>query len=125
MLDKDFVPHQESLELKELGFDEPTIFVRTESGLLKHVLVSSYKGDYKGDYISKDSHDSRLNNPTFSQAFRFFRKKGYDIKIEKESEGLYFGFYWTGVAWIIVGEGSYEKAELECLRKLMEIVKNK
>ena len=23
MLDKEFVPHQESLELKELGFDEP------------------------------------------------------------------------------------------------------
>jgi hypothetical protein len=59
---------------------------------------------------------------TFSQAFRFFREGGYDTKIEKESEGLYFAFYWTGVAWIIIGNGSYREAEIQCLNKLIEII---
>lgn len=109
MLEKDFVPPQESLEVKELGFDEPCMGYRDGNG---HLMI-------------KSTPHCVISSPTFSQTFRFFRKKGYDIKIEKESEGLYFGFYWTGAAWIIVGEGSYEKAELACLRKLIEIVKNK
>jgi hypothetical protein len=62
--------------------------------------------------------------PLYQQAFRWFRKKGYDVKIAKESLDLYFGFYWTGAAWITIGSGSYEEAELACLKKLIEIVEN-
>lgn len=112
-LEKEFVPYQESLELKELDFDEPLHF-----GYYKDEIA------YWNNPNNHNQSNVKVSAPTFSQAFRWFRKKGYDVKIQKESDGLYFGFYWTGASWVIVGDGTYEEAELECLRKLIEIVKN-
>ena len=135
-MDKEFVPPTESLELKELGFNEPCFGYYVDGELRGINLGHEGLGGIKPYYKRFGFHtlcNSDINNteksvvtaPTFSQAFRFFREKGYDVNVQKESEGVYFGFYWSGVAWVIVGEGTYEQAELECLRKLIEIVKNK
>ena len=119
-MEKEFVPYEESLELKELGFDEPC-FARYD-GRGKH------KGKiwYEMPNTGQDSIPvGDVLAPTFSQAFRWFRKKGYDVKVEKESAEVYFGFWWTGVAWSLIESGTYEEAELTCLRKLIQIVKEK
>ena len=78
------------------------------------------------DIINDDSAELIGAKPAIltSAAFRWFREKGYDVKVQKESPRLYFGFYWNGAVWSIVGDGTYEEAELACLRKLIEIVKN-
>ena len=81
--------------------------------------------DMKPEYLDKLSLNDIHRTVVNSMAFRWFRDRAYDVKIEKESTGLYFGFHWSGVAWVIVGIGSYEEAELACLNKLIEIVKNK
>lgn len=113
-IEKEFIPYQQTLALKELGFDEPCF---------------AYYGEINGGeielFLKKEfnSETPYVLAPTFYQAFRWFREKGYDVKIQKESDGLYFGFYWTGAAWVIIGVGTYEEAELECLKKLIEIVK--
>jgi hypothetical protein len=120
-LEKEFAPYQESLELKELGFDEPCF----GSWETDYVKLPTYTHSISGFYKNSNHPIGKVTAPTFSQAFRWFREKGYDVKVQKESAVLYFGFYWTGVAWITVGAGSYEEAELACLRKLIEIVKNK
>ena len=116
-MEKEFVPYEPTLELKELGFDDPcfAVYGKSEGYLFK---VHTDKFDTVDELHF-------IKSPTFSQAFRWFRDKGYDVKISKENTGLYFGFYWTGVAWIIVGTGTYEEAELACLIKLIEIVKSK
>lgn len=129
---KDFVPHEQLLELVEIGFDS-FYTIPTDS----YTKIYGYYYTYNGkDWEFVDSHsflaldedmdigrDFIIEAPLYQQVFRWFRDKGYDVKIEKESTGLYFGFYWSGVAWVIVGIGSYEESELACLSKLIEIVK--
>ena len=117
---KDFTSYQQALKLKELGFDEPC-FGRWWFNAGIHKLNEEELEIIKSYYFGLPEY--YILAPTFSQAFRFFRDKGYDTKIEKESEGLYFAFYWTGVAWIIVGNGSYREAEMACLNKLITLIK--
>ena len=108
-MEKYFVTYNQSLALKELGFDEPCFGWYHPKGNIIYAITTD--------------KDCIVNAPLKSQVFEWFRKQGYDTKVEKESEGLYFGFYWTGAAWIIVGNGSYEEAESACIDKLIVILK--
>jgi hypothetical protein len=99
-MNKDFVPYKESLELKELGFDEPC-FTKFEDYFNKtklHPILATlhlntpYENEYNGydqkiindqskrwfftGYKNsvKDHNNDILSAPTFSQAFRFFRE---------------------------------------------------
>jgi hypothetical protein len=119
-LEKEFIPYEQALALKELGFDEPCL------GFYEQLSLDFYLWQY--DNLLTNTvidaeflEDYECCAPLYQQAFKFFREKGYDVKVERESKDLYFGFYWTGVAWIIVGEGTYEEAELACVVKLIEI----
>jgi hypothetical protein len=106
---KEFVPYQLALELKQLGFNEPC-------------LASYYHAGKKLDIAEYVRHgEYTVLAPLYQQAFEWFRFKGLEIKVEKESEGLYFGFYFTGVAWMLINEGTYQDVELSCLKKLIEI----
>ena len=117
-IEKEFVPYQESLELKELGFDEPCVYYVDKDN-------NSYIYNFQThpDEFIEGCGVNVIPTPTLSQVFRWFRQKGYDIKVQKESKGSYFGFYWTGASWVTVGAGSYEEAEQACLDELIKIVK--
>ena len=122
-MEKEFVPYDESLALKELGFDKPCM-----------------RGWYKNLEIwYHPNSDIILDNPTFSQAFRWFKEK-YKLMscITPCSDGEYiFTLYdlnkcdlevFVEDIEIMESEDSYEffeDAELEGLKKLIEIVKNK
>ncbi len=116
-MEKEFIPYEQALALKELGFDEPCM-----------------RGWYKdgGIWYHPDS-DIILDNPTFSQAFRWFREKyflfgypfpndyqnyGYRIVEMTSDENKELVYDWGT-------KDSVEEAELECLKKLIEIVKDK
>jgi hypothetical protein len=60
-----------------------------------------------------------ISAPTFSQAFRWFREK-YNLK---DKYGVFP--HHTIMFNYIIGGGKEEEAELACLIKLIEIVKNK
>jgi hypothetical protein len=71
--------------------------------------------------------------PTYSQCFRWFREK-YDLHVEiardKENSKLYVFFITNSddiypVSMDFSDGRLYEEAELECLKKLIEIVKQK
>ena len=135
--EKDFVPKKQALALKKLGFDESCLM--------------AYLGKEKEPYLKCDdtwhlqAKDvlNPLKTPTFSQAFRWFRDK-YGLKISFP--------YWNGFNKMIPEDlgrdkyeimiipanhrtisvrnpkgriwfDTYEQAELECLKKLIEIVK--
>jgi hypothetical protein len=127
-MDKEFVLYAEALELKELGFDEPCFGFFVGLGDNKEnpftlMRIPSEKGQFK--WV-----DNAFHTPTYSQAFRWFREKyklsgtphyftnGFycytinDMKNSKKSNRLFTEFE------------TYEEAELACLRKLIEIVKN-
>ena len=128
-MQEQFVKYEQAVALKELGFDYPCfgyyilkdcqLYYDTIIDRKDNVFRNNTSLNYYGDLKEK------VAAPLKSQVFDWFRKQGYDTKVQKESEGLYFGFYWNGAAWVIVGNGSYEEAESACIDKLIDIIKNK
>ena len=111
-----FVPYEQALALKELGFDEPCFkvydtmgYVQDEQTMLNMIL----------DYCLA---------PLYQQAFKWFRKKysliGEIFSQLRPSNKFMYGFKIGGSDIIFDGFQTYEEAELECLRKLIEIITN-
>jgi hypothetical protein len=124
--DKDFAPYQPSLDMKELGFDEPCFGYYNVSN---QELIEDLSNNRTGN------DDSRwASAPLYSQAFRWFREK-YDLVHRINRDGGYLicaTLYLYDEAdqgaiekFIDCYPNTYEEAELACLNKLIEIVKNK
>lgn len=120
-MNKEFVPYAEALELKQLGFDEPSFgWWFTDEEML---IIEKSK---------KSTSENIIQAPTFSQAFDFFRKYP-DWPIESwiqpylsQNPRQYKGFYWRRGEKVSVGVFSiYDEAQLNLLRKLIEIIKTK
>ena len=131
MMNNNFIPYTESLELKVLGFDEPCFGYY-------HVCDGYTKG-YAFCYFNEPERyesDSAVLAPTFSQAFNFFEEK-YQIFLEKEVvttpneilDIIYRIKSWRFAPITIEFEHPYDcfdkyKSELECLRNMINIIKN-
>ena len=119
-MEKEFIPYEQALALKELGFNEPCFgYYDNKQQIFYNSLMLS-------------NHSSA---PTFSQAFRWFREK-YNLHSQtpstcvEESDRIFYNNPIYDELDSIVFESmeqytSYEEAELECLKKLIEIVKEK
>jgi len=124
---KEFLDYTEALELKELGFDEPCF------GCYFHNNKDAVEYNPDGIPLNHNNRKSRISAPTFSQAFRWFREKyGFEIFLQKEvnllSGKTYSYLIENDVEEIIkrsLSKSGIERAELECLKKLIEIVKEK
>jgi len=111
---KDFIPYEQALELKELGFDEPCFGWFTDSYLRIGAVVESKHVQGEGEILA----------PTYSQAFTWFREKyQIDSWIYPNLNGLYsVSIVRRGVGLGKVSEyQTYPEAELACLIKLIEI----
>ena len=111
-MNKEFTPYQEALELKELGFDEPCFGYYEPNKKFEYLNWETFK-DFP--YLAKNSEWQDLYGaPLYQQAFRWFRKP--------ENGSLnHLDFMYE---YLKDDSMSYEEAELECLKKLIEIVKN-
>ena len=140
MLEKDFAPHPEALELNQLGFDEPCIAWYAENKGLQ-IAPDTFK-----KWTSKPCNNSNIitvfnsdciTAPTYSQAFRWFREKHQLIHhvswvYKKTYDGVDWFFEIKGINMannnVIPHEETrfetYEEAELGCLKKLIGIVKS-
>jgi hypothetical protein len=127
-MEKEFIPYEQALVLKELGFDEPCFGYYVGLGdnneeQFKLLQIQSEKGQFEWT-------DNVYQAPTYQQAFRWFREK-YNIEChikslyeQRENKGYYFGIDdYTNRDFYSKPYYSYEEAELECLKKLIEIVK--
>jgi hypothetical protein len=121
-MEKEFVPYEESLELKELGFDEPCLGVYYESKTF--YIYTKSKGVKNSD---KTSQSWVFTAPLYQQAFKFFREKKIQSTIQEYDFNNYMYLIDDGINRDIevMGYNSYEEAEIECLKKLIEIVKEK
>jgi hypothetical protein len=128
-LEKEFVPYEQSLALKELGFDEPCF------AFYNGKFIQSTEFDFDSyNSINVGPHPLA---PTFSQAFRWFREKyNLDSWIQpftsEKSNGVlylpdesYSYFIFKDGVWVDdkVDFSEPEEAELACLIKLIEIAK--
>ena len=154
-MNKEFIPHKQSLDLQELGFDEPCLAFFEINNThqpqnLRYFLKTAVNREYiENTKILKYIYgENSLLAPLYQQAFRWFREK-YDLVIEPcvpfqrlysteedHFEILEFGYriysfdqYRGGlrdkIEWDGYDNSNEEETELECLKKLIEIVKSK
>ena len=135
-MEKEFIPHEQALALKELGFDEPCMYIFDKQ---RNNLMCPIYGLFENEEPNRF-----LNAPLYQQAFRCFREKyklSCFIELIDNSKHYYFDFTicdsknrdWDDMNCFdsckrIYDDGkfgTYEEAELECLKKLIEIVKEK
>jgi hypothetical protein len=122
-MEKEFIPHKLAFELKELGYDEPCLMYWYEASN-GYVLVNK----------KDQTFQPYTNAPLYQQAFRWFREKyGYNCFVTSSIlDGKWYYFRENlndreddSEPELTPKFDTYEEAELECLKKLIEIVKNK
>ena len=130
----EFIPYEQSLELKELGFDEPC-FGKIYADGGSEQLSYPYKNS---DQIGKVTSCSA---PLYQQVFRWFREKynlrgfiGFRPNV-KQFDCHVYDMSLSGKEYVKQRTyeefqkdpkfGTYEEAELECVKELISIVKNK
>ncbi len=122
-MNKEFIPHQEALELKELGFNELCLEAYDKNGMLYH----SHKTDKLFTALNSNL-STQCSAPLFQQAFRWFREK-HNLKscimfrTSMEDNKEYYDWLIKGQEVVYRHFNTYEKAELACLKKLIKIVK--
>ena len=123
-MNKEFIPYDQALALKELGFDEPCF---------------RWYDERWGDDLQQDKFNTNkdlfmtdldCSAPLYQQVFRWFRENHglWQIVMQNTDKD------WTYDILPIIGItdyrlfdvfDTYEEAELHCLKKLIEIVKGK
>jgi hypothetical protein len=134
MMEKEFIPYEQALALKELGFEEICLgfydpnheYLYIVGNALNYNFISTLPESLK----VKNPRLRDISAPLYQQAFRWFREKynlygtiryGYN----EFDESIYL---FPSVNGVIAGDDSFkiqEESELECLNKLIEILKDK
>lgn len=130
-----FCTHNQSLALKELGFDEPCFAFYAIPNVGNKLFFDIDPDDGELTSLNQNqiyhnnlSEVGRISAPLKSQVFEWFREKyGYWSYIKEATKGTCrFNiekfdekFFNSGLF------GSYDEAESACIDKLIEIVKNR
>ena len=132
---KEFIPYEQALELKKLGFDEPfnpfdTFYYRNGDLCEANKDAVEYFNSFNDEVVLA---------PLYQQAFRWFREK-YNLNgilnhypNTKLWDFSVHDLRWSGKEFIehvkkedrSVKYSTYKEAELACLNKLIELIKTK
>lgn len=138
-MEKEFVTYEIALALKELGFDKPCFFAFDNCST--PMRCSDLRTNEQKFYGVNYNSSTYTSQPTFSQAFRWFREKhnlcgevytvnmgaiDYSFQIrDLYSENYIHDNFEANTGGYIGTFLTYEEAELDCLIKLIEIVESK
>jgi len=113
-MEKEFLPYQESLELKELGFNEKCAahYIDEDDLELKWKIYRN---------LSFNT-DNCVQAPLYQQAFRFFREK-YDFRYSIGNTNISVVHY--GTTQLLQNNATYEDAELATIKWFIEKAKQK
>jgi hypothetical protein len=155
-MEKEFIPYEQALALKELGFESPYPIGGYQGGKVFYYEKGELYYDGRPMY-SSDAHSGQLLAPLYQQAFRWFREKYnlvHEISWGKYKGGVSFDYDIFSLVLPTDDElgneddiyiekpmetydslaeksfrdresDTFEEAELACLKKLIEIVKQK
>ena len=139
-MEKEFIPYEQALALEELGFDEDCFSDYFSFNNVNQTLEDDIQLILNQESIDDYCEENDLypfhicSAPLYQQAFRWFREKHnfhhYIEPIHRNSKIQY--------EYCVVNSSedakefneddiisTYEEAELECLKKLIEITKTK
>ncbi len=119
---KEFIPYEQALELKELGFDEECLAYYHQDQMLEKDSLGIKRDHYRGKF--------GVLAPLYQQAFRFFREKykidsWISINLQAATNYSFSILDGSHLEKCITNLTTQEEAELACLKKLIEIAKNK
>jgi hypothetical protein len=128
---KEFISYEQALALKELGFDEPCLAFYTQNA---YGSTPEQKVQYWREPIGGNDDYVFILAPLYQQVFRWFREKYNlfcEIQIDRTTEPKFcfdifqyehFGNYEKIEVkeWYLYR--TQEEVELECLKKLIEII---
>jgi len=121
-MNKEFIPYEQALEIKELGFNEPCLAFYNGK-----FLEST---DYDFDNLTSKDIGLCIFAPLYQQVFRWFREKYGIVGIVKfGTQEFTYNIYNNDAIGLLTKDsldfnGTYEEAELACLKKLIETIKN-
>ena len=118
-IENEFVPYEQALALKKLGFNNYCLTCYLNGSLQTDPseifwFQHSYRSHSKQEFVSA---------PTFSQAFRWFREKYNVHSSPRKYDETKWWVEWG--TWTSPVFETYEEAEFSWLEKLIEIVKTK
>ena len=114
-MEKEFTPYEQALALKELGFNEPCFGYYYSTDNKKVELEMYIDAQHQDTYF--------VQAPLYQQAFRWFRDN-YSIFSSVDVNYCYKIYVNDEFFEESINYNSHEEAELECIKKLIEIVKN-
>jgi len=129
-MNKEFIPYEEALALKELGFDEPCFGYFYHENMFTKCHPNIY---HSNTFTECDTYEEipldSCKTPLYQQAFRWFRKK-HGLSSYVRLINLQGKSYWKidkvetedKIKGYSSFENSYEGSELECLKKLIELI---
>ncbi len=136
-MEREFTEYAEALALKELGFDEKCYGYFTKDKEFFYFDVDDLSSAYTknmDNLVVNSVNGLECTAPLYQQAFRWFREE-YGIFVGPTMISYEDGPYlWSFEINTLpfgtdLGEcpdsKTYEEAELACLKKLIQIVKNK
>ena len=125
-MSKEFIPYEEALALKELGFKMPCFSIyysKDKSFSWQHHI------DHLNNEPALESGEFNISAPLYQQAFKWFREKyklfGEINLTTKQEDVEAFEFFCLDInepLYESIDYNTYEEAELACLKKLIEIV---
>jgi hypothetical protein len=149
-MNKEFIPYEQALALKELGFNEPCFAMYQKNKKIwfcgKNNWITNFEIEPDDNtlklHIEKYPHNVSLiggeyflqscanfTTPLYQQAFRWFREK-HGLSSYVRLINLQGKSYWKidkvetedKIKGYSSFENSYEGSELECLKKLIELI---
>ena len=130
-MEKEFLPYKQSFELKKLGFDEACFdyYIPNKNDDPISKIFNTYELGKHNSNTNTIYKNGVVSRPLFHQVFSWFRKKynlcGWTEEDYFKGRQLYNYNISRYKTLNIIGDitESYEESELECINKLIEIVK--
>ena len=125
-MNKEFLPYEQALELKELGFNENCFASYTYDRSNEGAMAFDIK-EQNGLRWSTNTNEQckqykePCTAPTFSQAFRWFREK-YNFTYSIGNTNIAV-IHYLGTTQLLQNNDSYEAAELAAIKWFIDVAK--
>lgn len=132
-MDNQFLPYEPAFDLKELGFNEECLatYIRHENRDFRFD-IQEQSGLHWSSVTNSELIGKHCTAPLYQQVFKWFREKkilgevmpidswdGWGFRISAEDSMSPFFMAYTSTQEY----GSYEEAELECIKTMIKISK--